>query len=222
MDCLIQARYSSSRLRGKVLKKIENIEILKHVVNNVEKSKFIKNIYILTSYKDNKIHSFCKKNNYQFFKGPLTNTFLRYKKFLNLQKKINFFIRISGDSPLINYKIIDKMIKIFKKKKYYDLVTNINPRTFPKGQSVEIIKSESFLKIDSSKLSISEREHVTKYFYNNQKEFKIYNYRNNHDMSHYNLSIDTIKDFNLIKKIIKNNNSYNLKELVSLIKKFKI
>ena len=45
-----------------------------------------------------------------------------------------------GDSPLIDYKLINKAIKISKKYNKYDIITNVYPRTFPQGQSVEIIK----------------------------------------------------------------------------------
>ena len=64
--------------------------------------------------------------------------------------KAKFFVRISGDSPLIDPKIIDKAIKISHKQGKYDIITNVFPRTFPKGQSVEVIKTsilKSILKI---------------------------------------------------------------------------
>ena len=82
---------------------------------------------------------------------------------LALFKKKTFFLRISGDSPLIDYKLADQAISILNKNKRYDLVTNIFPRSFPKGQSVEIIRT-SMLKKHIDKMSKLEKEHVTKYF----------------------------------------------------------
>ena len=219
MDCLIQARYSSSRLKGKVLKKINNFEVLEHVIYNLKKSNLITNFYILTSHHDSEIQLFCQKKKYNFFKGPLNNTFLRFNKFLKKNPRIKNFIRISGDSPLIDSNIVDKMILISKRKKKYDLISNIFPRTFPKGQSIEIIKTKTFLKIKNTELNSNEKEHVTKYFYNNKNKFKIFNYLNSHDMSKYNLSIDTNRDFRIIKKIITLNKNYRLDKLVRLLKK---
>jgi len=220
MNCLIQARYSSKRLKGKVLKKIKNKEILSYVISSINKSKYIKNIIVLTSNKDYQIEKFCKKKKYYFFKGPLKNTFLRYKQFLIKNKNIKYFIRISADSPLIDYKILNKMILLSKKKKDFDLITNIFPRTFPKGQSIEILKSKTFLKIDDKKLNDKEKEHVTLYYYKNYKKFKILNFKNLTDMSRYNLSIDTFDDFKIIKKIIYKRKTSNMKELISLSKKY--
>ena len=73
MICLIQARISSSRFPGKVLKKIEDKELLLHQVLNLRKSRFIKDIFILTSNhkSDEKIIKFCKKIILNILKGLL-------------------------------------------------------------------------------------------------------------------------------------------------------
>ena len=77
MICLIQARVSSSRLPYKVLKKIDDKELLLYLVQNLKKSKIIKEIIILTSNnkEDDAICKLCKLNRIQFFRGPLNNTF---------------------------------------------------------------------------------------------------------------------------------------------------
>ena len=220
MHCLIQARISSNRLPGKVLKKIEGKEMLYHLVTNLKKSKLIKKIFVLTSnsIEDDKICDFCKKHNINFFRGPLQNTFLRFCSFLKKNDTKNF-IRLSADSPLLNYKLVDAMI-LSSKKKNYDIFTNIFPRTFPKGQSIEIIKTKSFLSIKNKFLNNEEKEHLTKYFYNNPLKFKIYNYRNNINYSNYNLSVDTENDFKIVKKIFqgRQNEVIELKELIRIYK----
>ena len=87
-------------------------------------------------------------------------------------------MRINADSPLIDPSIIDEAIKIFKtRKKNYDIVTNVFPRSFPKGQSLEIIKT-SKLRSYLDKFNKDQREHVTKYFYKNYKNFVIKNFMN--------------------------------------------
>ena len=85
-------------------------------------------------------------------------------------------MRISADSPLIDPVIIDKAIKIFNsQKKKYDIITNVFPRSYPKGQSVEIIKTAK-LRYFLSKFNKEQKEHVTKYFYKNYKNFMIKNF----------------------------------------------
>ena len=201
---LIQARYNSKRLPGKVCLKILDKELLLHVYNNCKKS-CLKKIYVITSKNksDKPIIDLCKKNKIKYFKGSLTNVYLRYlqaiKKF-----KLDGFVRITGDSPLINYKIIDKAIKKFSKKKH-DIITNVLPRSFPIGQSVEVIDSKIFINNYKNILKKDEKEHITKYFYKNKKDFKIINLKNKRNESKKNLSINTKKDFFKIENIIKSN-----------------
>ncbi len=201
---LIQARYNSKRLPGKVCLKILDKELLLHVYNNCKKS-CLKRIYVITSKNksDKPIIDLCKKNKIKYFKGSLTNVYLRYlqaiKKF-----KLDGFVRITGDSPLINYKIIDKAIKKFSKKKP-DIITNVLPRSFPIGQSVEVIDSKIFINNYKNILKKDEKEHITKYFYKNKKDFKIINLKNKRNESKKNLSINTKKDFFKIENIIKSN-----------------
>ena len=173
----------------------------------------------MTSKQDSEIKKFCKINKFRVYQGSLNNTFLRFKNFL-LDHNMNYFMRISGDSPLLDHKIIDKMISIHKKNKNYDLITNIFPRTFPKGQSVEILKSSTYLNINNKVLSKEEKEHLTLYYYNNQKKFKILNFKNNKNMSKYNLSVDNLNDFELVRKIITSKRAKNLSNLIDFVKRY--
>ena len=192
MLCIIQARCGSKRLRRKIFKKIKNIRIIDMVINKVKKSKKISDIIIVTSkYKvDDDIETYCKNKKIKIFRGSLNNVasrFFEVSKIYNLKK----VIRVSCDSPFINHKIIDKGITLSKKSNY-DIITNVFPRTFPKGLSFEIIKT-SLIKKYIGLFSKKEKEHVTTYFYKNYKNFKIYNFYAKKNFSDINLCVDTRK-----------------------------
>ena len=108
---------SSKRLPGKTLKKINNYPILKILLNNLKKSNKIKKIIVATSrnQKDKKIIKYCKINKIDYYAGTLHNVF---KRLLNCAKhyKFEYFIRINGDSPFIDAKLINKIINKSKKK----------------------------------------------------------------------------------------------------------
>jgi spore coat polysaccharide biosynthesis protein SpsF len=207
MICILQVRSSSQRLKKKAFLKLNQKSLIENVIQRLLLSKKISKIFIATSsnYSDDKFKDFINNKKIFLFRGPLRNVFLRY---LKLIKKYNiiYFLRISGDSPLIDYRIIDKAYSIFKKKKY-QIVTNTLQRSYPKGQSVEIISANIMLEnYDKINLNSSYKEHITKYFYDNHKLFKIHNFKYKQDFSKINLSIDTIKDYKKIKKIIPNLN----------------
>jgi len=222
MLIIIQARLSSKRLPEKVLKKINGLEIIKHIIKNLKKSKFRFRIVVATSthQSDKKLVSFLKRNNIEYFCGSLDNVLYRLLK-CALTYKEKYFIRINGDSPFIDKKIIDKMVFFFKKKNNnFDLITNVYPRTFPKGQSVEIIKTQCLQKISKKKISKLEKEHVTKFIYDNNKLFKIKNILNFKNQSNYSLCVDTGNELNLFKKKLKDvslTKAINFKRLIKII-----
>ncbi len=202
MIVFIQARSNSKRFDKKVLKVIYGLPLIIHVVNNVKKSKSVKDIIVATSNNssDNNLIKLLKNFKIRFFRGELENVVLRFVR-LAMKIKCKYFMRISGDSPLIDNKIIEYAIKIHKKNKNFDIITNVFPRTFPKGQSVEIIKVQ-ILKDYINKMSKSDLEHVTRYFYKNSRKFKIKNFKSKNKKKVMKLSVDTISDFIKIKKKI--------------------
>ena len=114
------------------------------------------------------------------------------------------FIRLCGDSPLIDPEIINHAIKISKEYPQFDLVTNIQKRTFPKGQSVEIVKTESLKRLIKKGLTAEEQEHVTLGFYNRKDQYKIINFESKTDQfKEIQLSIDTKDDFESMNLIFK-------------------
>jgi len=204
MLAIIQARTSSKRFPKKVLYKINSKPLIIWVVNNVLKSKLISNLIIATSKdkSDNQLVNLIKKSKYKFYRGSLKNVALRMLKVAQINNA-KYFVRLSGDSPLIDYKIINRAIKILKKNNNIDIVTNVFPRTYPSGQSIEIIKTK-ILKKYISNFNRSEKEHVTTFFYSNSNKFRIINFKKN--TNNYKnlpkLSIDYKSDLKKIKKFI--------------------
>jgi len=218
MLCIIQARMSSERLPGKVLLEIDGRALLGRVIDQVGKARSISKVIIATSSdpSDQKIKDFCLKENIKCHAGSLEDVASRFLE-ISLEHKKSPFVRISGDSPLIDPQIIEQAIDRF----YLipcDIVTNVFPRTFPKGQSVEIINPESFIKAYSMITSKEQKEHVTKVFYENVNEFKIENFTSDGDYSNYNFCVDTSMDLQEINELIKHipNDKFSWKELIQL------
>jgi spore coat polysaccharide biosynthesis protein SpsF len=219
--CVIQARYSSKRLFGKVLRKISGTTVLERVINQVKKSRKISKIIIATSKHktDKKIINFCNKNKINFISGPLNNVFKRFYSII-IREKCKSFVRISADSPLLDYSLIDKAVTIFNNHRY-DIVTNVFPRTFPKGFSVEVIKSKIILDFLRKIKKKKHQEHLTSFFYDNYKKFKIKNFYNKINCSNINLSIDNLSDLKRVKNIIKfyQNQNYRLNYTLLIYKR---
>ena len=80
VTCIIQARTRSERLPNKVLKEIENLPMICHIINRVKKAKNIDQIIIATTTleTDNVIVDFCINNNFDYFRGESKDVLDRY------------------------------------------------------------------------------------------------------------------------------------------------
>ncbi len=97
------------------------------------------------------------------------------------------------------------MIKTFLKNvkgNKYDIVTNVCPRTFPRGQSFEIIKTQTYINNFQKFKTKKDFEHVTNFFYNFRRNFRIKNIRSKKNYSKFSLALDTKDDLSKIKRIL--------------------
>lgn len=113
---IIPARYKSSRLPGKPLKKILGKEMVIRVADICAKTIPKKQIIVAT---DNlSIRNVCKKFGYESLLTPKSCKTGSDRVF-HVAKKIksNFFVNVQGDEPLIDPSDIKKIIKMKKKFK---------------------------------------------------------------------------------------------------------
>ncbi len=201
---IIQARMSSSRLPGKILKKIKNISIIELIVKRLEKSKLIDDIVVATSkIKENKpLIDLLKKKKIKFFCGPEDDALSRF--YLAAKKnKSRIIVRITGDCPLADPKIVDEFVQDFKKSKV-DYLSNTNPWTYPDGLDVEVF-SYNLLKEANKRAKNKHRKNggVLIPFLRDNQNYKIKNkpcpIGNN--FNKIRLTIDEQEDLKLIRNL---------------------
>jgi len=203
IGCIVQARMGSSRLPGKTLMKVdEKNTVLDFLINQLSYSKLIDKLVIATTNLsiDDDIQNSIRNLDVELFRGNANDVLDRYyqsaKKF-----SLDIVVRITADNPLIDPFIMDEMISEFCLKNY-DYMTNTLPRTFPYGTEVEIFTFDALEKAWQNAKKPSEREHVTPYFYNNQKIFKIHKIQYSTNISNLRWTIDRQNDLELVKLIV--------------------
>lgn len=198
---MIQARVNSRRFPKKVLAKIESKPMIWHVINRTRKVKGVNKIILITTQKkDDKILlKIAKNNRIQSFVGDEKNVLNRHYQ-CALKYNADVIIRITGDCPLIDPKIVEKMLDFYIKHDY-DYVTNTLVPTFPDGLDTEIFSFKILKKITNKAKLPSEREHVTSYIKNHLSEFQIFNYKNSKDLSKYRWTVDEKDDLRFVREI---------------------
>jgi len=202
--CILQARMSSSRLPGKVLKQIKDKPILWYEIKRILKSKKIDKLVLATSTEssDDVLEEFAKEIGIECFRGDLKNVLKRYYD-CAIQYKADTIIRLTGDCPVIDPEVIDNVIKCYEKNKV-DYASNTINRTFPDGLDVEVFSFETLKKMFENAQKNEEKEHVTKYIFNHLDKFKVCNHENDIDYSYMRWTLDTIDDFYFFKSIYEN------------------
>ena len=182
--------------------KLNEDTVLSLLLKQLKHSKFLAEKIIATTNnpKDDVIEKFTTSNNIKLFRGDSDNVLDRYyqcaKKF-----SLTHIVRITADNPLIDPDIIDQAIKKYSTFNY-DYLTNSINRTFPNGTEVEIFSFDALEIAWKYAKKKSEREHVTPYFYNNPKKFKIHHFKQEKNQSKFRYTIDRKEDYALVVEIL--------------------
>ena len=203
IDCIVQARMSSTRLPGKVLLNIdESHRIIDFLIDQLNQTRINRLIIAIPDSKENDVlENYLKKLNIICFRGNELDLLDRYyqcaKKF-----SLKHIMRLTGDNPLIDPEIVNLAIEEYHTAKC-DYLTNSVDRTFPYGTEVEVFSFNSLENAWRNAMNRSEREHVTPYFYNNPNKFNIKHLTQSVDYSKFRYTVDQEEDFLLVKQIVK-------------------
>jgi spore coat polysaccharide biosynthesis protein SpsF (cytidylyltransferase family) len=162
---IIQARMGSTRLPGKIMKKILGKEIIFWSYDRSVKS-IADDIYIATSInKENDIlEKIFKEKNIKYFRGSENDLLDRYYKLClnnNLNKDDVNIIRITSDCPFVDTNMINDMINFYKENNYDYIINHSDKGITPEGSGIEIINFKSLEYLWKNSNDPTFREHAT-------------------------------------------------------------
>lgn len=192
---VVQARMSSKRLPGKVMMNFLGKPMLGHLCDRLSRCAGIDDFIVATSDLsiDDEIDAYISSRGINCYRGDLNDVAARIIGAAELMAA-DALVRVSGDSPLLDPEIISTAVVAFRKRNL-DLVTNVQQRTFPRGQSVEVVALSALRSAWLSGMSPEECEHVTTYFYKHPDLYSILNLTHEPACGDIQLSIDTLEDF---------------------------
>lgn len=219
---IIQARMGSTRLPGKALLKLEGKTVLEHVIERVKKSSLIQEVVVATTIvkEDLKIVSLCSAKGIRVYCGSENDVLDRYYQAARLLET-DHIVRITADCPLIDPKIIDRVVQLHLSKKS-DYTSNTIRETFPDGEDVEVFTFGALKEAWNNAKLCSEREHVTPYIRNRSDLFKLVNLDCIRNLSQKRWTLDEERDYKFIKLIYKNlyrkNRAFGMEEILKFLK----
>jgi spore coat polysaccharide biosynthesis protein SpsF len=192
---VIQARFSSRRLPGKILMKLRDRPSLYYVIEALRNAARLDRIVVSTSTdpSDAATDAFVAACGVPCYRGPLDDVATRLLR-TGEEYGADAIVRISGDSPLMDPVLVDQAVGLFREGSR-DLVSNVRPRSFPKGQSVEVISTTALRSAVAAMSTHEEREHVTPYLYAHPERYSLGKFVADEPRPGVQLSIDTGEDF---------------------------
>lgn len=220
---IIQARFSASRLHGKVLLKILDKTVLEYVIERVQMAKMVDDVIVATTTKeeDSKIADLASRINIKVYRGSEDDVLDRYYQAAKMFN-IKHIARITADCPLIDPDIIDSV-----SERYFDsgadYCSNTLEISFPDGQDVEVFSFAALEHAWKKADLLSEREHVTPFMTKHPEIFKLESYKNKTDLSDKRWTLDEKKDYEFIKSVIgelyPKKPDFRINDILSLLKR---
>ncbi|MFN8370974.1 MAG: glycosyltransferase family protein [Bacteriovoracaceae bacterium] len=204
---ITQARMSSTRLPGKILKTLKNRSLLQHHIDRLKNTQLPICVAFTINAQDDVIEPIVKNQNLLFHRGSEEDVLSRY---LECAHKYNFdhIVRVTSDCPLIDSSLILQGLDYFKKNSNpYLYVSNCIERTYPRGFDFEIFSTEYLEEANLKARATELREHVTPYIWKNiGGKTQFFHIKNEIDKSSYRLCVDEPADFRLMEILIEQNN----------------
>ena len=221
---VISARMASKRFPGKAMMPILGRPVLSLLIERVKRAKTVDEIVVATTTKseDDRIAVLAEKQGVKVFRGSENDVLGRL---LAAAKKYHgdILVRLTGDNPLTDPVYIDKGLKLFLTGNY-DYVSNDNVElTMPRGMDVEVFSVKSLEKISRITKNPDDREHVTRFFYQHPKMFRLKAFGPDEKISITNLhlAVDTKQDLGFVRKIFKDiyprNSNFGYRDIIDFL-----
>ena len=229
IKAIIPARMTSNRLPGKVLMPLAGKPNLQRMIERVKTSKLLDGIVIAITMnpQDDCLVDFCLNNNIEYFRGSENNVL---ERLIGAAKatSTDIIVEATSDCPLVYWEHIDYLIDLHMRNyPEYDMTTNIETRSFPRGFDLRIVNIEalekSFKEIDNN----PDFEHALTWIYlhpQGKLGYKVQNWEAQGSQRRPDLSftLDTEDDRELLNWIFSfESQGYNLElnpdQIISLI-----
>jgi len=220
LGAIVQVRLSSERLPGKVLADVGGRPMLAYLLERLERVPGLDAVIVATSDHptDDPVVDFCQGRGAAWHRGSLRDVSDRFRSVLD-RFGLDAFVRVSGDSPLLDPQLVSRAIGMLAAEDA-EVVTNVLPRTYPPGQSVEVVRSVAYRRALRLIDSDQDREHVTRCIYRHPDRFKLVSFQAERPYAGVHLAVAEHRDLERLRAAVARMRrpqwEYGLEEVVSL------
>lgn len=226
----IEARMTSTRLPGKVMRKVAEKPLLQWMIERLRHVSNLDDIVVATTMneQDDPIVDLCEKLGCLYYRGSEENVLQRV---LQAAESVNADVicELTADCPVIDPQIVQEAVNFYHGNDF-DYVSNchrrqagdINFHTYPIGMDVEVFSARALKIAHQETLDPSDLEHVSLYILRHH-QFSVGTIEASGKLRRSDLSftVDEESDFQLIQAIVnelgRDGRIFSLSEMLKFI-----
>ena len=200
---VLQARMSSTRLPGKVLRDLAGAPMLARQVERIARVRGIDRLVLATSVgpEDDAVARLGESLGLGVHRGPLQDVLARFRGALDAFGPAAHVVRLTGDCPLTDAGVIDDLVELHLARGADYSNNTGDRRTFPHGLDAEIMRAEVLRTAAAEATDPYEREHVTPFIYRRPERFRLSFMEGGAEHGQARWTVDTPEDFEFVREI---------------------
>ncbi|NIJ14598.1 spore coat polysaccharide biosynthesis protein SpsF [Saccharomonospora amisosensis] len=161
VNVVIQARSSSTRLPGKVLRRLGDRSVLGWVVRAASAAEGVAAVVVATSQdqEDDAVADDARRHGAFVVRGPLDDVLARFLLACD-RYPADAVVRLTADCPLLDPALLTQLVALWRSQPDLDYVSTTLVRTLPRGFDAELVRVP-VLREQARQPSGPHREHVT-------------------------------------------------------------
>lgn len=173
MLAILQARMSSTRLPGKVMRPLAGMPMIGRQIERLRRARRLDQIVVATSTRpdDDPLADYIASLGVGVFRGDLDDVLGRYHAALQAHGRPAHLLRLTADCPFADPEVIDLCIRRHLETEA-DITHNSVGRTYPKGLDVEVVRASALDAAFAEAVDRYDREHVTPFIYARPQRFR--------------------------------------------------
>lgn len=171
VNAVIQARASSTRLPGKVLRPLGGRSVLGWVVRAARATPGVDAVIVATSDSpgDAPVAEEAARCGAEVVRGPLDDVLARFVLACE-RHPADAVVRLTADCPLLDPRLIAQLVTLWRAQPHLDYVSNTLVRSLPRGLDAELVRA-AVLAEQARRPAGSHREHVTSGVYGDPQRY---------------------------------------------------
>jgi spore coat polysaccharide biosynthesis protein SpsF len=198
---ILQARLSSSRLPGKVMRPLAGAPMIERQVERLRRAQALEGLVLATSTdrSDGLLEQWAIGAGLAVHRGALDDVLDRFVDAARPREPAHV-VRLTADCPLADPQLIDRVVSAHLDVGA-DYTSNTLQPTFPDGLDVEVMTMAALEAAAREATAPYQREHVTQFIIRQPERFRLHNVRCERDLSALRWTVDEAVDFELIEAV---------------------